>query len=131
MKDKQNIAITWGSTWWHVFPLLSVYNYLKDKEQYKFIWIWEENSLEEEIAIKNNIDFYDIPAWKIRRYFDLRNFYEPLKNLTWIFFWIYYILKYNIDIVFSKGWYVSMPLCIAAFILRKKYIFMNLILIME
>ena len=61
-----------------------------------------------------------MPAWKLRRYFDLRNFYEPLKNLSWIVFWMYYIKKYHIDIVFSKWWYVAVPLCIAAFFLKKE-----------
>lgn len=119
-KIKKCIALTWWATWWHIFPLLSIYNYLKEEDNYDFIWVWEEWNLEEEIANQNNIAFLDIPAWKIRRYFDWKNFYEPLKNLTWIVFWIYYILKYKIDIVFSKWWYVSLPLCIAAFLLRKK-----------
>ena len=117
---KINIALTWWATWWHIFPLLSTYNYLKEDSKYSFLWVWEENSLEEEIANKNKIIFLWISAGKIRRYFDIRNFYQPLKNLTWILFWIYYILKYKIDIIFSKWWYVSLPLCIAAFILRKK-----------
>ena len=120
LKSKINIALTWGSTWWHVFPLLSLYNYLIKEEIYDFIWVWEENSLEHEICQSHNIKFLDIPAWKIRRYYDKRNFYEPLKNLTGIFFWIYYLLRYKIDIVFSKWWFVAIPLCIAAFILRKK-----------
>jgi UDP-N-acetylglucosamine:LPS N-acetylglucosamine transferase len=34
------------------------------------------------MALENNIKFEHIPSGKIRRYFDLRNFYEPLKNLT-------------------------------------------------
>lgn len=122
MENKKTIALTWGWTWGHIFPLLSIYNYLKEKEaeKYNFIWIWEEDSLEQEIAEKNKIPFLSISAWKIRRYFDLRNLYEPLKNLTWIFEWIYYIRKYNIDMVFSKGWYVSLPLSLAAKILNKK-----------
>ena len=119
-KEKECIALTWGSTWGHVFPLLSIYNYLQEEDDYDFLWVWEEDSLEEEIARKNKIPFLDIPAGKLRRYFDWKNFYEPLKNLTGIFFWIFYILKYKIDIVFSKGWYVALPLCIAAFILRRK-----------
>ncbi|MDP2091020.1 MAG: UDP-N-acetylglucosamine--N-acetylmuramyl-(pentapeptide) pyrophosphoryl-undecaprenol N-acetylglucosamine transferase [Candidatus Gracilibacteria bacterium] len=114
------IALTGGSTGGHVFPLASLYNYLKNEKDYDFVWIGEEGSLEEEIAGKLIIRFLDIPAGKIRRYFDIKNFYEPLKNLTGIFFGIYYIIKYKIDIVFSKGGYVSLPLCIAAFILRKK-----------
>lgn len=120
MEKRKTIALTGWATWGHVFPLLSLYNYFKEEDKYDFVWVGEEDSLEEETAKKHNIGFYDIPAWKIRRYFDWKNFYEPLKNLTGIFFGIYYIIKNNIDIVFSKGWYVSLPLCIAAFILRKE-----------
>lgn len=116
---KKKIALTWGWTWGHVFPLLSVYNSLKKSKNLDFIWIWEEDSLEEKIAEEKNIDFHEIASWKIRRYFDWKNFYEPLKNITGIFQWIYYILKYKIDIVFSKWGFVSLPLCIAAFLLRK------------
>ncbi len=120
MKKRKIIALTWWWTWGHVFPLLSLYNYLKEKNKYNFMWFGEEDSLEEEISRRNSVPFYHIPSWKIRRYFDYRNIYEPLKNLTGIIYWIYYIFKYKIDIVFSKWGYVSLPLCIAAKILRKK-----------
>lgn len=116
----KNIALTWWWTWGHIFPLLSIYNYLKDDKNLNFIWFWENDWLEEKIALENNIEFKDIPSWKVRRYFDLRNFYEPLKNISWIFWWIYYILIHKIDVIFSKWGYVSLPLCIAWFILRKK-----------
>ncbi len=114
------IALTWGWTWGHIYPLLSLYNYLKEDKNLQFIWVWEQDSLEEEEAIRNKIPFEDISAWKIRRYFDLRNFYEPLKNISWIIQWIQLIKKHKIDIVFSKWWYVSFPLCVAAKILGKK-----------
>lgn len=117
---KKTIALTWWSTGGHIFPLLSIYNYFKDNEEYSFIWVWEEWSLEEETATKNRIPFFSISAGKLRRYFDIRNFYEPLKNLSGITQWISFILKNKIDIVISKGWYVSLPLCIAAKILWKK-----------
>lgn len=116
----KNIALTWWWTWWHVFPLLSIYNYLKDDKNLNFYWFWDEEGLEAMIAIQNNINFKHISSWKIRRYFDIKNFYEPLKNLNGIFFWIYYILRYKIDIIISKWGYVWLPLCIAWFILRKK-----------
>lgn len=121
MKNKKiKIALTGWGTWGHIFPLLSTYNFLKENPDLEFFWFWEEEWLEFEIAMQNNINFIDIPAWKIRRYFDWRNFYEPLKNITWVFFGIYFLIRYNIKIVFSKWWYVSLPLCIAAFLLRKK-----------
>ncbi len=120
MKNKKTIALTGGSTWWHIFPLISLYNYLKETGEYNFLWFWEEWNLEEEIATKNKIPFFDISAWKIRRYFDLRNFYEPFKNLTWIVESIYYNKKENIDIIFSKWWYVSLPMAIWSKLVWKK-----------
>ena len=119
-EKKTTIALTWGATWGHIFPLLSAYNFLKEDENLDFVWVWEEEWLEFDIAMENNIKFLDIPAWKLRRYFDWRNFFEPLKNLTWIFFGIYFILRYRIKVIFSKGWYVALPLCIAGFLLRRK-----------
>lgn len=114
------IALTWWWTGGHIYPLLSLYNYFKEDKDLKFVWIWEFDSLEEEEALKNRIQFEDISAWKIRRYFDVRNLYEPLKNISWIAQWIQYIKKHNVDIIFSKWWYVSLPLCIAWKILWKK-----------
>jgi len=118
--SKKIIALTWGGTGWHVFPLLSLYNYLSETANYEFLWFGEKWWIEEEIANKYDIKFHDISAWKLRRYFDIKNFYEPLKNLTWIVESLFYIKKYNIDIVFSKWWYVSIPMAIWAKIMWKK-----------
>jgi len=56
--------------------------HLDESKKYNFFWFGEEDSLEEEIAKKNNIEFHRIASGKIRRYFDWKNFYEPLKNIT-------------------------------------------------
>lgn len=117
---KLTIALTGGGTGWHIVPLVAIHNYLKENGEYQFYWVWEFDSPEEEAAKKSNIKFLDISAWKIRRYFDLKNFYEPLKNLSGIAQWIYYIKKFKIDIIISKWGYVSLPLCIAGRILGKK-----------
>lgn len=66
------------------------------------------------------IEFHEVAAGKIRRYFDLRNFYEPLKNLTGVFQALYYLLRYKGDIIISKGGFVSVPTCFAGWMLRKK-----------
>lgn len=116
----KNIALTWWWTWWHIFPLVSIHNYLKNDSNLNFIWFWDEDGLEAQIAENNQIQFEHIPAWKIRRYFDIKNFFEPLKNISWVIWWIFYILKYKIDIIISKWWYISLPLCIAWVLLRKK-----------
>jgi len=109
----------WG-TGWHITPIISLYNYIKEEDKnIKALWLGERDSLEQEAALKNNIEFHDVAAGKIRRYFDVRNFYEPLKNLTGFFQALYFILKFKPTLIFSKGWYVSLPVCLAAFVLRK------------
>jgi len=120
MEKQRKIIFTWGGTGWHITPIISLHTSLKEDDAYSYMWLWERDSLEEEAAEESKIEFHDISAGKIRRYFDIRNFYEPLKNLTGLFESLYYILKYKGDIVFSKWGFVSVPACIAAFILRKK-----------
>lgn len=116
----KNIALTWWWTWGHIYPLVSIYNYFSNNKNLNFIWFWDEDWLEYKIAEENNINFIHIPSWKIRRYFDIKNFFDPLKTISWIFWWFYYIISNKIDIIFSKWWYVSVPLCIAWFLLWKK-----------
>lgn len=117
---KKIIALTGWWTGGHTFPLLALKKHLESDKNLKFHWFGEQDSLEHEIAEKNQIPFHRIASGKIRRYFDLKNFYEPLKNITGLFEGVYYILKYKIDIVISKWGFVSFPLCFAAKILGKK-----------
>lgn len=114
------VALVWWWTWGHIFPLLSLYNYLNKEENLEFIWIWEINSLEEKIALQNNIKFYPIKSWKLRRYFSFKNFYEPFYNLVWFFQAIQIYRKEKIDVVFLKWWYVSIAATLWAKLLGKK-----------
>ena len=94
-------------------PLISLYNFLNESQSLEYMWLGERDSLEEKTAEKYGIEFHEIAAGKIRRYFDIRNFYEPLKNLTGIFEALYCMIRYKGDIIFSKGGFVSVPVCIA------------------
>lgn len=76
---------------------------LKDGNTIDFLWLGERNSFEEETAERYNIPFVDISAGKIRRYWDIRNFYEPLKNLSGIMQALWTIWRYKPDYIFSKG----------------------------
>lgn len=115
----KTIALTWGWTGWHIYPLLSIYNYIND-EEIAMVWVGWKKSLEEKIAKENEITFLPIKSGKLRRYFDLKNFYEPFLNIVWFFQGIFYIFHYNIDVVFSKWGFVSIPLCLAAKLMWKE-----------
>lgn len=119
-KTSKKILLVWWGTGWHAIPLVSLTKYLQENNSYEFLWLWERDSLEEELAEMNNIPFLTISAGRLRRYFDWKNFFEPLKNLTGIVESMIHIIRFRPDIIFSKGWYVALPVCIAAWILRKK-----------
>jgi len=119
METVKKILLTGWGTGWHAIPLLSLVTYFREEWEYEFLWLWERDSLEEELAEVHHIDFKSISAWRVRRYFDIRNFYEPLKNLTGIVESMIHIIKFRPDAIISKGWFVALPSCIAAWILRK------------
>ncbi len=117
MNRAKKIIFTGGGTGGHVTPIVSLYNYMSEESAPQAMWLGERDSLESTAAEKLNIEFHEISAGRIRRYFDTRNFYEPLKNLSGFFQSLYYILRYKGNIVFSKGGFVSVPVCLAAFCL--------------
>lgn len=109
----KKICLAWWWTWWHITPLLSLYKSI-NKEEFNFFWIGENNSLEQKIAKENNINFYSIKAWKLRRYFSLKTLIEPFMVFIGIIESYRILKKENPDLVFSKGWYVSLPIAIAS-----------------
>lgn len=120
MGKAKKIIFTGGWTGGHITPIESLYNYIEETSKNEYMWLWERESLEQQTASKLGIPFKDISAGKIRRYWSIKNLYEPLKNLTWIFESLYHIYKFKWEVVFSKGWFVSVPAVLAATILRKK-----------
>lgn len=108
----EKICLTWGWTGWHITPLLAIYKELwKD---YDFFWIGENDSLEKKIAQKNNIKFFWISAWKLRRYFSFKTLFEPFKIIYWIGQSFFILFKNKPKLIISKWWYVSLPVWIAA-----------------
>jgi UDP-N-acetylglucosamine:LPS N-acetylglucosamine transferase len=39
MENKKTIALTGGGTGGHVFPLLSLYKYFKEEDNFNFVWV--------------------------------------------------------------------------------------------
>lgn len=54
----KNILLIWWWSMWHITPLLNLWKYLHLKKWYSLLRIWKKNSLEEKVAIKNNISFF-------------------------------------------------------------------------
>ncbi len=110
------LALTGGGTAGHVMAHIALLSELK-KRNFKPIYIGG-NGVEKSIAQEYKIPFFEIKTGKLRRYFSWQNFIDPFK-VIWGFFEALRILsKQKVDVVFSKGGFVSVPVCLAAWFLR-------------
>ena len=134
--SKLNLAMAWWWTWWHVFPVKSIIEFINKNPEYcqevsKIVRFWEKKSLEYEIYEKikqnnQNLFFQTIVSGKYRRETPLKskikNVRDVFKFWRWIIQSLFYLKKYKIDVIFCKWWYVALPVVIAGKVLRKKIV---------
>lgn len=116
MKKQNNttIILTGGGTAGHVMPNLALLPELK-KYYDKIYYLGTDDGIEKQI-LKNysEITFISIPAVKFRRTFSLKTLSIPFKLISSINQTKKIIKEINPDVIFSKGGYVSIPVCIAS-----------------
>ncbi|MGC8981547.1 MAG: UDP-N-acetylglucosamine--N-acetylmuramyl-(pentapeptide) pyrophosphoryl-undecaprenol N-acetylglucosamine transferase [Minisyncoccia bacterium] len=116
------ICLTGGATGGHFFPLLSVAKLLKEECKrrnlnLRLIYIGAK-PFKKELLEKEGVEVYEIPAGKVRRYFDIKNFLDFLKFPLGLLkaFWLVY--KFMPNVVFSKGGYGSLEVVLSAWFFR-------------
>ncbi|MHB1316110.1 MAG: undecaprenyldiphospho-muramoylpentapeptide beta-N-acetylglucosaminyltransferase [Christensenellales bacterium] len=112
----KTIVLTGGGTAGHVTPHLALLPSLK-AEGYEVHYIGSKQSIEQEL-IGSDAIFHPISCGKLRRYFSLQNFTDPFKVISGIFKSMGYLGKIQPDVVFSKGGFVSVPVCLACWFKR-------------
>ena len=113
MSHNKKIALTGGGTAGHITPNLALIPELKNRG-YDIIYIGSKNGMESTILPKAGIPFYGVTTDKLRRYFDVKNFLMPFNVIKGINEAEKVLKKQNVDIVFSKGGFVAVPIVIAA-----------------
>ncbi len=109
----KTIILTGGGTGGHVFPNVSLLPELK--KHFSKIYYLGTNGIEKEIISKyKEVKFIEINAYKFNRTHKLKNLFLPFKVLSSVTKISKIIKKIKPDIVFSKGGFVSVPVCISA-----------------
>ncbi|MCL1935006.1 MAG: undecaprenyldiphospho-muramoylpentapeptide beta-N-acetylglucosaminyltransferase [Defluviitaleaceae bacterium] len=111
----KKIILTGGGTGGHVIPALALTKLLK-KEGYDIHYIGSKDGIEKELV--TNIPYYEISTGKLRRYISKKNISDMIKVVKGIGDSIFIIKKIKPNVVFSKGGFVSVPVVIAAWILK-------------
>lgn len=109
------IVFTGGGTLGHVMPNLYLIDSLIEKNEVAYIG---SGGIEKSKIKSEGIEFYEIPAIKLVRGKILTNLKIPFVLLSSIFKAKKILSKIKPTVVFSKGGYVALPVCIAARMLK-------------
>ncbi|MDO4326325.1 MAG: undecaprenyldiphospho-muramoylpentapeptide beta-N-acetylglucosaminyltransferase [bacterium] len=109
----KTIILTGGGTAGHVTPNLALIPSLKELG-YDIHYIGSYNGIERKLIEAAGIPYDGISSGKLRRYFDLKNFSDPLRVLKGLSEAKRLMKKYKPDVVFSKGGFVAVPVVLAA-----------------
>lgn len=112
------ILFTGGGSAGHVSVNVALIPEFK-KHGYQISYIGSKKGIEKEMIENiNDVKYHAISSGKLRRYFSWENFIDPFKVLKGILDSIFIIKKEKPDFIFSKGGFVSVPVCVAACLLK-------------
>lgn len=109
----KKIILTGGGTAGHVTPNIALLPQLREAG-FDITYIGSYNGIEKQLIKEQKIPYYAISSGKLRRYFDIKNFSDPLKVIKGLGQSIRLMHKLKPDIIFSKGGFVSVPVILAA-----------------
>jgi len=113
------IALVGGGTVGHIAPSQSLINAIKELDSNtQHFYVAANNKVDIKYLSSQKEKSYFLPVAKLRRYLDIQNFTD-IFNFIKAFYSSLKILKTEKpDLVFSKGGYVSVPFCLAAYLKR-------------
>lgn len=118
-----HILLVGGGTGGHLFPLVAVCEQLKkEDENLSFHFVIAKNNSDKKLLEPYGWSYDEVPVAKLRRYFsweNIRDFFRFFRNIGKAFF---ILKKQSPEKIFSKGGFVSLPVGIAAWILKIPFI---------
>lgn len=109
----KKIILTGGGTAGHVTPNIALLPHLRELD-YDIHYIGSFQGIEKRLIEEYDIPYYGISSGKLRRYFDIKNFSDPLKVIKGYGQAKKLLRKIKPDVIFSKGGFVTVPVVLAA-----------------
>lgn len=110
-------VLTGGGTAGHVTPNLALLPELKKRFD-KIYYIGSEKGIESKLCADKSVEFYSVPVVKLDRSKIFSNVLIPVKLAKCVKEAKKLLKDLDPDVVFSKGGYVSLPVCLAAHSLK-------------
>ena len=112
-----------GAAGGHFYPLIAIAEALEEivlerKLVTPQLYYLSDKPNDEQTLFASNLTFIRIPAGKMRRYFSLKNVSDMFVTLQGFFVALVTLFRIYPDVVVSKGSYASVPVVLAAHLLR-------------
>jgi UDP-N-acetylglucosamine--N-acetylmuramyl-(pentapeptide) pyrophosphoryl-undecaprenol N-acetylglucosamine transferase len=114
----KRIVITGGGTGGHVFPALALAEELKSRGN-EILYIGSDRGLEARLAPEKKIRFIAVRTGPVKNQKLTRLIKTAFQLFAAILWSIRVLRKERMDAVVGVGGYISVPVCVAAFLLRK------------
>lgn len=118
--DIPRVVLSGGVSGGHTFPLIAVARSLRKlfPEGIEFLFIGSKGRFESESMAAEGIPAQYVLTGKMRRYFSWKNFIDPFKVPLGFFQALWKLYLFMPDAVFAKGGSASVPVVLAAWVLR-------------
>ncbi|MCL2499393.1 MAG: undecaprenyldiphospho-muramoylpentapeptide beta-N-acetylglucosaminyltransferase [Defluviitaleaceae bacterium] len=113
----KKIILTGGGTAGHVTPHLALLPALRN-EGFEVFYIGSRTGIERDLAQKAGLTYYPIASGKLRRYLDIKNVTDMFRVVKGLAESLGILRRVKPDLVFSKGGFVTVPVLMAARMLR-------------
>jgi UDP-N-acetylglucosamine--N-acetylmuramyl-(pentapeptide) pyrophosphoryl-undecaprenol N-acetylglucosamine transferase len=113
----KTIVLTGGGTAGHVTPNIALLESLRS-EGWNICYVGSKQGIEKQLIEEQNIAYYAIASGKLRRYLSIENLKDPFKVLKGFGDAYRLLKKLKPKVVFSKGGYVTVPVVLAARMLK-------------
>lgn len=112
------IVFVGGGTGGHFYPLIAVAEALAAYPEKPEMYYMGPNPYDFDLLQQQGINYAYCPAGKLRLYFSIQNFFDIFRNFFGIFVALWQLYVIYPDVIFSKGGYTSVPVLMAARLLR-------------
>ncbi len=111
--EMKRIVLTGGGTAGHVTPNMALVPELRN-QGFEVHYIGSYDGIEKQLIEELDVPYYGIATGKLRRYFDVKNFTDPIRVVKGFAEASSLVKKIKPNVVFSKGGFVAVPVAMAA-----------------
>ena len=115
---KIRILLVGGGTGGHFFPLISLAETLNTLPERPRLYYAGPSAYDKTLLQEQSVKFIKIPAGKHRKYFSMLNLFDFFKTLFGLKVALFKLFSIYPDVVVSKGGFTSVPVVLAAMLLR-------------